>query len=275
MPINSNQGIYVYGIVNLEQDQKLRADEIAGVNPQHHLFGIKQDNLCAVVSNVDLNDFGESSLPKNLEDVDWVQAKARLHQEIIGRVMKRYTVLPFKFGIIFTAVARVRQMLEENQNHFQHSLNLLKGKEEWGVKVYCHPDLLKQNLSQTNVKIVELREEMAAAPAGKAFFMKKQLENLVSREVEKQVGALAADVYQSISKLTAIACQNKLVSREITGKSQEMILNAVFLLARTKVEEFIQCVHQFDEQHGAQGFDFEYSGPWPAFASAASIISAT
>jgi hypothetical protein len=49
-----------------------------------------------------------------------------------------------------------------------------------------------------------------------------------------------------------------------------MVLNAAFLVAPDRLESFQQTVTSLVEQHGARGFRFDFTGPWPPYHFAGS-----
>ena len=57
-----------------------------------------------------------------------------------------------------------------------------------------------------------------------------------------------------------------LQTKEITGRDDEMILNACFLIKRNEVPKFQKLIKQIQENISGEGFKNETSGPWPAFS---------
>ena len=44
-----------------------------------------------------------------------------------------------------------------------------------------------------------------------------------------------------------------------------MVLNAIFLVAEEKLEDFIKAIDKLKREYKPKGFDFECSGPWPPY----------
>src|SRR4029077_8422409 len=44
-----------------------------------------------------------------------------------------------------------------------------------------------------------------------------------------------------------------------------MVLNAAFLVAPDRLNAFQQTLTSLVEQHGARGFRFDFTGPWPPY----------
>ena len=111
-------------------------------------FFVRHKDLCALASLVSSSEFGVENFKKNLNDTGWLESRVLAHERVIEEVMEGCTVIPLKFGTVFTAEENVRHMLEEQRANFRAVLDRLEGKEEWGVKVYCDMDGLKKRLSE-------------------------------------------------------------------------------------------------------------------------------
>jgi Gas vesicle synthesis protein GvpL/GvpF len=44
-----------------------------------------------------------------------------------------------------------------------------------------------------------------------------------------------------------------------------MVLNAAFLLAPERLNAFQETLTSLVERHGARGFRFDFTGPWPPY----------
>lgn len=111
---------------------------------QSQLAGVADDpprllahgDLVAVVSHVPEADFGEEALRARLEDLDWLTATARAHQQVVDALTAVTTPLPLRLATVFRDDSGVRVMLEEREAAFRRTLDRLDGRVEWGVKVY-------------------------------------------------------------------------------------------------------------------------------------------
>ena len=53
--------------------------------------------------------------------------------------------------------------------------------------------------------------------------------------------------------------------RTLEGMAGVAVLNASFLLARAKVDEFRRALTRLVEEYESRGFRFEFTGPWPPY----------
>lgn len=109
---------------------------VAGSPPKQ----LTHHGLIAVVSTVPEADFAEEPLRAHLEDLDWLTATARAHQQVIDALTVVTTPLPLRLATVFRDDSGVRTMMEAREDDFRRVLDRLEGRVEWGVKVYAEPE---------------------------------------------------------------------------------------------------------------------------------------
>jgi hypothetical protein len=72
---------------------------------------IAAGGLTAVASDVDLAQYGETALERNLEDLDWLAATARAHHRVIDAVARHRAVVPMRLAAVYSGDAAVATML--------------------------------------------------------------------------------------------------------------------------------------------------------------------
>ena len=87
----------------------------------------------------------------------------------------------------------------------------------------------------------------------------------MSKEADKALEKYIEKIFESLKTNTEAGTKGKILERDLTGKSLPMILNAIFLVSEEKLEDFLNKIDQFDQEHKSQGFIFESSGPWPPY----------
>ena len=58
---------------------------------------------------------------------------------------------------------------------------------------------------------------------------------------------------------------NKLLSKEVTEREEEMILNSAFLINKNKVAGFLNTVEGLKTRYADKGLFFDCTGPWPPY----------
>ncbi len=219
----------------------------------------------AVVSNVSTDEFSEENLKKNLADLEWIKHKAGIHEKVIETVMKSFCVIPFKFGVIFNTEENLKVMLKERISKFKDTLKYLADKEEWGVKIYCDIDKLKENLILEDKGLLNIDKEINSCQPGKAYILKKKKVELVNTSVNKKLNDYGQLIFEKLKQHTIESRINKLLPKEVTERKEEMILNAVFLVKKGKVGNFIEAENALKEIFEEMGLFLDCTGPWPAY----------
>lgn len=229
------------------------------------LYWIAHRDLCAVVSNVPEREFNAEALRQNLNNMEWLKQKVMLHEGVIESVMKRSTVVPFKFAAIFRNPNSLTTCLEQHYHALETALVKLKGKEEWGVKIYCDRRKLREALAAGNEAVIRLDQEIAAASPGKAFLLKKRREDLLGAEAERRLIDDSQDCFDRLSAGSLDARLNACAPGEVTHQKAEMILNAVFLIEALKHSVLKGEVYKLKADYEDKGLRFDCTGPWPPY----------
>ena len=120
--------IYLYCITN--KVPKLKEIE----NLVNKPYFIYHKSLYAIVNKVKESEFDEENLKRNLADLEWIKAKASIHEKAIEGIMKNTCVIPFKFATLFNTEDNLKAMLSQHLEEFKGILKKLEDKEEWGVR---------------------------------------------------------------------------------------------------------------------------------------------
>ena len=251
--------IYVYCLTNKIPKLKEAEDLVGNVYFSYYR------GLYAVVSKVRKSEFGKENLKKNLADFKWVKDKATVHEKVIEAIMKNSCVIPFKFATIFNNEDNLKAMLEEHLKDFKAILKRLEDKEEWGVKIYCDLEKLKEALLKEDGELLNLDKEISSSPPGKAFILKKKKEELLNTVMNKKLNEYGQYSFERLSQSGRDARINKLLPKEVTERKDEMILNSAFLIDKNKVADFLNTVERLKTKYADKGLFFDCTGPWPPY----------
>ncbi|MGC5566708.1 GvpL/GvpF family gas vesicle protein [Streptomyces sp. FR-108] len=230
---------------------------VAGVPPKQLVHG----ELVAVVGQVPEEDFAEGPLRAHLEDLDWLGATARAHQNVIDALTVVTSPLPLRLATVFRDDSGVRSMLEEREETFLRTLDRLGGRVEWGVKVYSEPTEAPEP--------PEASRQPSSAPgrtagSGRDYLRQRRNQRRASEEKWERAEEFSRRLHESLSGYaedTRIhAPQNSALSRA-PGRN---ILNAAYLVPRTESEAFVELVDRTKDD--APGLRVELTGPWAAYS---------
>lgn len=246
-------------------DVTVTAERIAGVAEGEPLFALPCGDLEALVSAVPAADFDEGPLEANLRDLDWLERVARSHQAALTSLMGQGTLVPLRFATLFSGRERVAAMVAERADELRAALDHLEGRGEWGVKLFVDEGALAERLAEASPAVRELREAIAAKPAGAAYMLQKRLDRLAAEEARRVSDACADDAHARLGAASIAAERGAL--REAPGAV--MLLNGAYLVADTAQPVFAAALDELRAAYGHLGFRLELTGPWPPYTFAA------
>jgi hypothetical protein len=176
------------------------------------------------------------------------------------------SIIPLRFGTIFKDHERLEETLNKDYSRFTEVLERLRNKQEWSVKVYLKDKrILEQRIKETNKTLKGKEKEIAAMPEGMAFFAEEELKESIAKEIEKELDNIVKFILDGLKKHAVAVIENKILEKELTGRSEPMILNAACLIPVEKIENFKKESENLNQAIKAMGLYLEYSGPWPAY----------
>ena len=258
MNTEKNKIIYLYCVAEKEPDlseaKKLSKD----------IYSIQICSFFAVLGLVAEKDFGDSFLHDNIQNLEWLTKFATKHEKIIEAVMlKGANVIPFKFATLFYNQNNLESSLTQQKMSLTENFRKLIDKEEWGLKVFCNTDCLLKEITKTNKKLEQFDNEINNSKPGKAYILNKKRQELLKEILNQEINNKKIYYFNKLKDLSVENKVNKNQPKELSGKKEEMILNAVFLVPKSKITEFIDQILNYKAKNGS--FIFEYSGPWPPY----------
>ncbi len=255
----TNDLVYIYCLTNRPPDLH-ESMEFKGLKSL--MFG----DFYAVVKYVAESEFSEENFKRNVSDLEWKASNSRNHVKVINRLMDQNTVLPFKFGTIYTGVENLKKFISDYSDSLFENFHLIEGTEEWGIKIYCDRKSLSEQIDELSEETAGLEKQIMASSPGKAFLLKRKKSELVENEMDRFCKKCGQNYYEEFRKLGTSAILNNLLPKEFTGREDTMILNATFLVVKTKVDDFTNTVDKHRREDGITGFFIETTGPGPPFS---------
>jgi hypothetical protein len=222
-------------------------------------------DLAAVVSAVPLDEWGEEPLKVRLADMAWLEAKVRAHQAVLDALLPRATLVPMKFATVYYDRGGVEELLATHYEEFTAILSRLAGRQEWGLKLYCDEAQLAAHLAEISPEVRQMRAEIESKPKGAAYLLARKLQELSSQEIERIVFDVADSTHTTLAGLSVASRLNPLHGPEITGRPERMLLNAAYLVDAAALDAFRPALAEIATRYDGRGFQFELSGPWPAY----------
>ena len=220
----------------------------------------------AVVKLVSPADFSEENLKKNFSDLNWIEIHAREHIRIISEVMEYNSVIPFKFGTIFNSEESLSNFIQDYSVSLADNLKNTKDKEEWAVKIYCDRAILNLQIGEISEEVRNLEIEISRSLLGKAFLLKRKKVELIDLEVDKVMRNCGQNVFDELVVFSEFTKINNLLPKEVTERTDDMILNLSCFVRKDRVEELKNVVDSLRQKYHHVGFKIDATGPWPPFS---------
>jgi hypothetical protein len=259
-PAPDEPGYYVYGVARAE-DAAL-PDDLEGVDPDHAVTSIAHRGLVAFASQVSLSEFGEEPLRENLNDLEWLEAKARAHEQVLDHVLARMPVVPMRLCTIYRSESHVRELLEREHDVFADALDRLEGKTEWGVKVVADPGALDRAADEAAGDDDASGAELSA---GAAYMREKSRASRRRDAVDRIAEQWAQRVHDRVAAHAVEALINPLQNPEVSGYEGDMLLNGVYLVDDREAGDFHSAIKELAAEYEARGVRVEPTGPWPPY----------
>lgn len=239
---HGQEGRYMYCIIKSSQSQSFGPLGIGERSDE--LYTVCFKDIAAVVSNSPIMNYSLSR--QNLLS----------HETAIEQIMKKYAVLPIRFGTIAKDEQKVKKILEEECDSFKDLLKNLKDKKELGLKAIFKEDIYKDILEKyEDIKI--LKEKLKNSSAEKTYYQRMEIGKMVEAALQKEREAYK---YAISSLLSPLAEDVKLNN----NYGEMMIINAAFLIDKKRETEFDQKIKELDEKYSDK-IKFKYIGTVPPF----------
>jgi hypothetical protein len=227
-------------------------------------FGsVTADGVGAVYTPVEREEFSQDAIDRRAGDLEWLGAIGYRHQAIVGDLMKHTSIVPLRAFTLFSSEESLKDYLKSNATKLSKVLKRLGGKQEWTVRIEFDAQRWNQSLTKRVKSLRDIVEQIDTAGQGKAFLLKKKLDDerkRASREAEKQV---VAEIEKAL--LEKIRCEAISESREQRDGAFPQIN---LLINRDEEGELTAAHRELMDRYAAEGVTLGITGPWPPYTFA-------
>jgi len=261
------QHVYVYGITRANaRGAEPNIPPLKGI-AENSVRTIVGDGLAALVSMVATPADG-TSFEEELQDPEQAKRLILDHHRVLQSLLDVQTVLPMRFGALFTDDERVSEVLRDHRQGLLDALDRVEGAREWGVKIFCDRSILSLHLGKASPAVLAAQSELAAAAQGRAFFLQRRIERLGEEEAERAIAEAAEESRLQLCEVARADASMKLQPAAVHGRPDDMVWNNAFLVARADEERFFAAIDELLTANRPLGFHYEINGPWPPFSFA-------
>lgn len=241
-------GTYLYAIAR--GDAAGAATAVRGV-ADAPVRTVERAGLTAFVSTVDLGEFGEEGLRRNLEDLRWLETVARAHDGVVDTVSASGACAPLRLATIFLGDDGVRAELDARHDELNRTLDRVDGRVEHGVKAYVEEP-------------TESTQTSDARQSGAAYLHSRR-DRLARREqASRQAADVGDQLHRTLNAVVVASRRYPPQEQAVSGHRGRMILNGAYLVESTRCDDLAAFVHELADRH--PGVDIALTGPWPPYS---------
>lgn len=248
-----DSGRYLYAITRGLDPEKLVGTR--GLDGRR-LDVVAHRDLSAVVSTVDLMEYGEVGLRQNLERLDWLEEVARAHDAVVQVVAGLGPTAPLRLATICLDDDSVHSRLDEWYDDLKQVLDRVAGRLEWSVKVLAQVRSTGSTATQAT-----------AGTLGGADYLRRKQAAIEARYADEEVTMRAADeVHDALSAATVASRRLPPQDPRLTGHQGAMLLNAAYLVGADEGPSFLARVKSLVDF--LPEVEIDCRGPWPPYSFA-------
>jgi hypothetical protein len=248
-------GRYLYAV-----SRGLRPGDLEGVRGLDGapLDLVDHEGLVAVVSDVDLDEYGEEGLRRNLEDLRWLEHAARGHDTVVQAAARAAPTAPLRLATICFDDRAVHERLHEWHADLERVLDRIEGRLELSVKILSAPRSSARPQPMATA---------GASGAGAAYLRQKQGETRARVDHEAAAADAAARAHDQLSSVSVAARLLPGQDARLTGHAGTMVLNGAYLVEADDLEAFTALADRLAGELG-EGLTLDWRGPWPPYSFA-------
>lgn len=252
----SRHGVYLYAICRSGTAHDLA--DTPGVRGTSVRL-LEAGELSAVVSTVDLEEFGEAGLQRNLEDLSWLEAVARAHNAVVAACFRSGVVAPVSLATVFLDDAAVLDRLRGWREQVGEALARVEGSCEMGVKVH------RRNQATPIEPAAGSPDGGTTAPGAGAAYLERLRSAAARRETAaRALNEAVHELHAQLAAQTVASRRHPVQDPRLTGHEGQMVLNAAYLVVDVELDAFPRRVTALAERH--PDLEFEVTGPWPPYS---------
>ena len=230
--------LYVYGISAENPKTKITGS----IHGNASVETLQDSGLTAWFSRVPESEFGQN-LASKMEDLEWLAGASVRHQRTVSQISEVVTVLPARFGTVFTSEDSLLQHLQAERNKFSDALARIEGTEEWGVKLFLNPSPPASPIE---------------AISGRDYLRAKAMVQVKKRT------ELDPDVIEFARELQAIAADSAPAGKVSSGQGN-LEWQASFLVRKKDRPKWDNLLKRYATRW-ADRREIQCTGPWPPYS---------
>jgi hypothetical protein len=263
----SKTGKYIYGVINSSTEEFFDLGEIAAIEDIYPIrsptevvnsgkapnraYTICFQDIAAIVSDSEIVDYNH--MPK-----DTLGRLLVSHQQLVEKVMAKYSIIPMRLGTFAGSDEEVRQILSKGYRTIADIFE--RAKDSIEIDVVATLNDFKSFLQEVSEEeeIKQLKQLLLGKKGGVTIDDQMKVGVLVKRHLDKKKEILANQIQTALGKITQNLKAHDLMD-------DQMVLNTAFLLDKNRQKEFEQKLDELNDKF-EEKLNFRCVGPLPPYS---------
>jgi len=263
-----DEKIYIYAIIRKPKTVKKIFGTVTsfkgrGLN-ERKLYLVLFRDLAAVVSDTHLTHFDQldkNKLANSIED----------HDQVITNLMRKYDVLPMRFGMIVESSEEIINLFKKVYLQFKVALERVTEKVEFIVEVFWNEKKVIKYIIQENTKIQQLQKEVETRGIILGLASKIKLGKYIFDAIDINRRKYNEDILDQLTLQFPVFSSGKLHDTSENDNSlstnKEMIMNYSFLVEKGQEAVLESRLNQIAEKYEDE-LGFKLIGPMAPYSFA-------
>jgi hypothetical protein len=250
--------LYVYAVT-----RQAATPDAEAIDGSRHFGVASAADIHAVFTPVSAEELSQEVIDRRAGDLEWLGAIGYRHQNAVSALMKETALVPLRAFTLFSSEQALRAYLEENRALLRKALDRLDGKQEWTLRIELEPSKWSEALAGRVASLRQMQDDIASASSGKAFLLRKKLEEEKKRASRTAEEELVGEIEQAV--LARLRCETVAESR---ARREGGFPQINVLLNRDEEALLQELEAELGTRYAAEGVTLALSGPWPPYTFA-------
>jgi len=250
----SNNAFYVYGIVRFSLDLNWQEKGIAG----KEVYMISEGNFSALVHEC-------QEEPYNSKNSEEIKEMIIAHNKILDKAMEDFDgVIPLSFNTIIkggknSPKSNLKKWLNDDQERLEKIWQKVKGKKEYGIRIYYERDKLIEKASH-HQEVEKVKKGIEGKGEGLSYLLQEKAKSKAQDIFQEKINNLKQEFYGEIKKITTDVVTNP--SRISLEEKKDLLSSFSVLVEENKIEDIKKTL----EEKKGENMTFHLAGPFAPYS---------
>lgn len=248
-----------------ETDQKAMCEALPVVETLTH------GDLLVWYVSVERQLFEGNDAEANLGNAEWLMPRVLAHQAAVEHLSNHLNFLPATFGILFSEVTVLENLVDENRESIQTFLSNDAQCQEWGIKIVVS---WKAAVEQFNKS--EESENQETRETGLNYLRRKKMMRQRDAQVRDWISTSCSEIEQELQQIATKIYGRQILASDKRSTDTECIANLALLIPPDSVGQLHTWHQEWSQLHTelAKFVEVQLTGPWPLYSFTPNLTGA-